>query len=298
MDFPLSALRRLYRAFLGLLPDEWVIQLMYRICYGRFADLRTPKTFSEKTNWRKLHQRDPRFTLYSDKVAVKDEIARLVGREHVVPTLWVGERPEDIPFDSLEPPYVIKVNHGYGSNIFIRRREDVDVESIRRGLRGHLRHPHGLNMRQWGYYDIPRRIIIERMLDIFGGDGPEDYKFFVYHGHAHFIQVNVDRWGRDLLAFYDRGWNKLTLISHRAFQQPLQRPSFLEEMLEIAEKIGSGFDFVRVDLYHASGTVYFGETTFYHSAGYSKPLSGALDMKFGEPWRVVPYPPPQTPKTR
>ena len=111
--------RKAYCLCLGLLPDEWAIQIMYFRNFHRFANLRNPQTFNEKINWRKLHQRDPRFALFADKVAVKDEIAKLAGPEYVIPTLWVGKRPEDIPFDRLDPPYVIKINNGYGSNLYI-----------------------------------------------------------------------------------------------------------------------------------------------------------------------------------
>lgn len=290
-------LREIYHALLALLPDEWAIQLLYFRNFKRFADLRAPRTFSEKTNWRKLHQRDPRFTLYADKAAVKDEVARLIGREHIVPTLWTGERPEDIPFDELTPPYVVKVNHGYGSNLLIRRREDVDRGKVRAALVRALRHPHGRVTRQWAYYDIPRKIVIEPMLDIYGREAPEDYKFFVYHGRAHFVQIIVDRWGKNLVACYDRDWNKMVAPwNSRDIERPVPRPPLLDEMIGIAEKIGASFDFVRVDLYHASNTVFFGEATFYHSAGYSAVITGDLDRVFGEPWTIRPYPPPEAPR--
>ena len=282
-----APVKRLYRALIGLLPDEWAIQIAYLRKFKRFANLRAPRTFNEKINWRKLHQRDPRFTLFADKAAVKDEIARMVGREHVIPTLWTGERPEDIPFDALTPPYVIKVNHGYGSNIFIRHQDDLEEKRrLRAVLHELLRNSHGRAGLEWAYYGIPRKIIIERMLDIFGDGIPEDYKFFVYHGRVHFIQIDVDRWGNGKRAFYDPSWNKLPMTKGRPdIERPIPEPSNLQKMIEIAEKIGSIFDFVRVDLYCASNKVFFGETTFYPGEGFSKMSPGIWDYKFGEPWR-------------
>lgn len=283
-----SPLKILYRAILELLPDKWAIQIIYHRNFDRFADLRAPKTFSEKINWRKLYQRDPRFTLFSDKAAVKDEVARMIGREHIIPTLWEGESPGDLPFDDLAPPYVIKVNHGYGGNIFVRLSDDVDKAKIRAALHHELSRPHGTLTRQWAYHGIHRKILIERMLDILGNGRPEDFKFFVYHGRAHFIQVNVDRWGKDQIAFFDRDWAPIATPSDsRAVDQPIPKPPFLNEMIGIAEKIGSIFDFVRVDLYYASNTVYFGETTFYPSSGYTKVITGPMDEKFGEPWIIT-----------
>lgn len=295
----MKAFKALYHGLLEVLPDEWAIQLIYHRVYGRFADLREPRTFTEKLNWRKLHQRDPRFTLYSDKLLVKEEIARLVGPQHVIPTLWSGERPEDIPFESLVPPYVVKVTHGYGSNILVRRPQDADPARIRADLALKLRTPHGRHTRQWGYEGIKPRIVIERMLDIFGKGEPEDYKFFVYHGRALFIQVNVDRWTKDEYAYYDRDWDLLPAEpSPGLIDRPLPRPSALPEMLSLAERIGAAFDMVRVDLYQESGRVFFGETTFYHTAGYPLGLKGRMDELFGEPWRIESYPPPRAEPTR
>lgn len=70
-------------------------------------------------------------------------------------------------------------------------------------------------------------------------------------------------------------------------EKPLPKPSCFEKMIEIAEKIGSSFDFVRVDLYCEANKVFFGEATFYPSSGYP-PLSPEIwDSKFGEPWNVL-----------
>ena len=74
-----APVKRLYRALIGLLPDEWAIQIAYLRKIQALRESARPRTFNEKINWRKLHQRDPRFTLFADKAAVKDEIARMVG---------------------------------------------------------------------------------------------------------------------------------------------------------------------------------------------------------------------------
>lgn len=286
------AFKAMFRTLLGILPDKWAIQLMHYRRFRRLPNLRAPQTLSEKVNWRKLYQRDPRFTVFVDKVAVKEEIARLVGREHVIPTLWTGERPEDIPFDDISPPYVIKVNHGIGHHIFIRRRDDIDAKKIRAVLKKQLRHSYGRDTRQWAYADIPRRILIERMLEI-GGEIPEDYKFFVYHGRVHFIQVEVNRFTRHEAVFFDRTWTELPGTKNVPNSGKLiSKPSHLEGMIAVAEKIGTLFDFVSVDLYCVSGTVLFGETTFYPGGVYLRMGPAEWDLMFGEPWLIDKADPP------
>ena len=44
-------------------------------------------------------------------------------------------------------------------------------------------------------------------------------------------------------------------------------PDNLSEMIDVAEKLSSGFKFLRVDLYNVKGKIYFGEQTFYPAAG-------------------------------
>src|SRR3569833_1502127 len=119
-----------FRLVTDHLPDAAAVNLIYFRHLGRLPRLARPVTFNEKVTWRKLYQKDCRFPLFTDKIAVKEEIARLLGSQYVVPTLWVGDDPAAIPFDALEPPYVLKVSHSSGGNIFVRRRKDADRDSI------------------------------------------------------------------------------------------------------------------------------------------------------------------------
>src|ERR1044072_1187810 len=108
------------RLLLEKLPDRAAVQLAYLARFRRLPDLTHPKTLNEKLAWRKLYQHDTRFVIFSDKVAVKDEIAKLVGERYVIETLWTGTDPASIPFAVLKPPYVVKTNHGSGKHIFVR----------------------------------------------------------------------------------------------------------------------------------------------------------------------------------
>jgi hypothetical protein len=271
------------------LPDRAAVNSSYYRTFGRLPDLKSPRTFNEKIAWRKLYQRDPRFTLFADKIAVKAEIERLVGARHVIETLWTGEKPEQIPFETLRAPYVVKASHSWDGNFFVRSGADVDRPRVLAGLGERLRTSHAEWSREWAYRGIPRRILVERMIETPGGEPPTDYKFCVYHGRAHFVTVH---WGRDVRPtanFYDRDWNLLPVslgVPNRP--EPVAKPERWEEMLAVAEKIGAEFDFVRVDLYAPPGKVLFGETTFYPGAGNTLFDPPEWDLKLGEPWRVGP----------
>jgi TupA-like ATPgrasp len=279
-------IKQAYALALQHLPDGPAIQLMYARRFKALPNLSAPRTFNEKIAWRKLHQKDPRFPVFADKLRVKDEVARLAGAQYVIETLWSGDRPEDIPFDRLTPPYVIKVSHSSGENIFVHTQADIDRPAIFRSLHKQLAFSHHHRFREWGYKDIPRKILVERMLKTPDGGVPEDYKFFVYGGRTHFIQVDQARFERHARVYYDREWNTLPLTSVYPMGSPGPRPARLDAMLALAEKMGTGFDSVRIDLYDAPEGIKFGEATFYHGAGLEGFSPPEWDRAFGDPWII------------
>jgi hypothetical protein len=279
--------RKVRGSVIDRLPDYAAVYLMYCATFRRLPNLRRPRTFNEKVAWRKLYQRNPQFSIFSDKVAVKAEIAKLVGEEHIIETLWEGSNPEDTPFDSLIPPYVIKVNHSSGANVFIREAQDVDRERIVASMREQLAFSYGHRLREWGYLGIPRKVMIERMVETPSGDVPEDYKFFVYHGRVHFIHFDCDRFRQHKRNLYDRDWNLLPAkLGYPQTSVVVSKPANLDQMIDLAEKIGAQFDFVRVDLYSPPQGIFFGEVAFYPNAGLQAFAPKEWDNKFGEPWRI------------
>ncbi len=275
------------KSVINCLPDYAAVNLVYFRCFGRFPNLRHPRTLSEKIAWRKLYQRDPLFPIFADKVAVKAEIAKLIGAQHVIETLWVGGNAEDIPFDALKPPYVIKVNHSNGGHAFVHIGQDINRGKIVASMREQLGRSYGYRYRQWAYWGIPHKIIVERMIQMPGGDIPDDYKLFTYHGRVHFIQLERDRFGGHRQNHYDREWNLLPVKRiYPPTSEPVSKPENLGEIINLAEKIGAQFDFVRVDLYSPPQGIFFGETTFYPAAGFARFFPKEWDFIFGEPWKI------------
>ena len=278
---------KVYRSVMDRLPDYVLINLTYFRTFRRLPNLRHPRTFTEKIAWRKLYQHNPQFPIFADKVAVKAEIANLIGEQHIIETLWVGDNPEDIPFDALKPPYVIKVNHSSGGNVFIRTAQDIKKDKIVASMRGQLGFSHAHRSREWGYLGIPHKVLVERMVEMPGDDVPEDYKFFAYHGRVHFIEVDYDRFKGHKRNLYDREWNLLPVkLKFPPTSKAICKPVNLGEMINLAEKIGAEFDFVRVDLYSPPQGILFGEVTFYPYSGLQRFIPKDWDNKFGEPWKI------------
>jgi hypothetical protein len=75
--------------------------------FGYWPNLRQPKTFIEKIQWKKLHDRRELLVRTADKFAVRDYV-RAKGLEGIlIPLLWYGTDPKAIPFEQLSERFVV-----------------------------------------------------------------------------------------------------------------------------------------------------------------------------------------------
>ena len=119
--------------------DEAYIKMVYRIHFGVYPDLEHPKTYNEKLNWLKLHDRQPQYTDIVDKYTVKKYISGIIGEEYVVPTLGVWDRFEDIDFDALPNQFVLKCSHDSGGLVICRDKSRLDKAKARRKISASLK---------------------------------------------------------------------------------------------------------------------------------------------------------------
>ena len=242
--------------------------MKYRLVFGERLDLRHPETLSGKIQWLKLYDRNPLYHTLADKCDVKDFVAGLIGEEHIIPTLGVWKRAEDIDFDSLPDRFVLKCTHDSGSAVICRGKSDFDVEAARAGLSAALKADFYKKDREWVYKGLEPRIIAEEYI----GDDPLDYKFFCFDGEPRYMFVASDRSSETeetKFDFFDMEFNRLDIVNgHPNSAAPLDRPEHWEEMKSLARTLSAGLRHVRVDFYEIDGQVYFGEYTFYHWGGF------------------------------
>ncbi|MEF1184546.1 ATP-grasp fold amidoligase family protein [Vibrio sinaloensis] len=275
---------KMFSKIVSFIPLKYRIDLLYYRRFGRFVNFDNPVSFSEKLQVRKLYDRDENLTIAADKIASKDFVKRIATNLYIPETLWIGTNVDDIVFEELPRDYVFKANHTSQTLRIVRSGNHLKLPIMKKLTNNWLKHDQSASLGEWAYKNIPRRVFIEEFLD-FDGQAPDDYKFFVYHGRVHFIQLDSDRFVDHHRNLYDRDWNDLDVdFSHPRKVPSPSRPTFLNEMIEIAEKIGSNFDFIRVDLYFYNNQVTFGELTVYPGAGYEKFPSHKLDIDFGKPW--------------
>lgn len=266
---------------MGILLDRTSVRLAYWWRHGRLPRLDAPALFTEHVQHRKLHDRDPRLPLLADKVAVKVFVAERIGADWIVPTLWQGRV---LPARPVWPtPFVVKSRHGCNHVHIVHGDGHEDWARIRRDARQWMRSRYGTLLNEWLYRHIPRGLLVEPFI----GEGrsvPVDYKFYVFGGRAEYVQVHLGRGSRHRWVVFDRSWRRLSVATADLDVPP---PRALAAMVDAAERLGAGFDFVRVDLYDTAAGPRFGEMTFYPGSGLDRFAPVALDSAMGDHWRAA-----------
>ena len=122
------------------------------------------------------------------------------------------------------------------------------------------------------YRNLKPRIIVEPL--VFGDISPNDYKFFCKDGNVVMIQVDIDRHTNHVRALYQKNWTKHNFsIGYPFNPAQISAPDNLAEMIEVAETLSNGFDYLRVDMYSNNLKVKVGELTNCHGNALEKIVS-------------------------
>ena len=164
-----------------------------------------------------------------------------------------------------------------------------------------------VNSREVFYRNIKRKILIEEYLEEESGGPVIDYKFFVYDGVARFFSVTLRRSvaGERVVIYFERAGRRMPVrvdfhedaregseprTEDRSQKNPLEPftlPANMEQLLDVADGLGRGFDFMRVDLYSPGGRVVFGEFTSLPVGGLRPFDPPVYDRIFGADWKLT-----------
>jgi hypothetical protein len=209
-------------------PDRIMLARRFKREFGRAPNLKNPRTFNEKLLWLMLYYRTPRATRLADKYEVRGYVAERVGPARLNELYGVWDRVSDIDFDTLPDAFVLKVNWGWGANVFCRRRSELDVPKTKEQLAAWMRRSHYWSAREWCYKNIEPRIVCERLLTDDRWGIPPDYKFFCFGGEPRFVKVHTDRFGQHGRGALRSGLAgssiRLWTAFHRASDSPAGQP--------------------------------------------------------------------------
>ena len=291
-NLPAAVLEPLKRAYsdmhyaaMHVVPEEWYLKRQFLKKVGYPLDLDNPKTFNEKLQWLKLHDRNPLYTKMVDKYEAKKYVADIIGEEYIIPTLGVWDHFDEIDFDQLPEQFVLKCTHDSGSIAICKDKATFDKKAakkkLERGLRYNYYYAGGF---EWPYKNVKPRIIAEKFMVDESRTELKDYKIHNFNGKPKIIEVDYDRFREHKQLFFSMEWEKLEYTRSFAVEggRSIDRPQALDEMLELAEKLSNGCSYLRTDFYSIDARLYFGEMTFYPAAGFSAWNPKEIEEKLGD----------------
>lgn len=252
------------------IPDPLYITILYYKNIRKFLNLKSPKTFNEKLQWIKIHDRNPEYTRLVNKYEVRSYIASKIGEKYLITLIGVWDSVFDINFNNLPNKFVLKCNHDSKSTVICRDKSRLDIRMVRNKLDLHLKQNAFWYGREWPYKDVKPCIIAEKYMEDTIGTVLTDYKVLCFNGKAKLIQVHNGRGTQNYTQdFYDIDWNKTNIMQGaRVSQVIFEKPSFLKEMVELSETLAEGTLHSRIDWYFVKGQIYFGEITFFDGSGF------------------------------
>ncbi|MGY1856624.1 ATP-grasp fold amidoligase family protein [Modestobacter sp. SYSU DS0290] len=271
---------RLPAAVVDRLPLPAKRAVLFSRAHGRWP-ARVPRTFTEKVNWRVVHDRRPLIGQLGDKLAMKAYAADVLPALSIPRVLWTGTDVAGLAAADLPARWVLKPNHGtmrvhLGSG-------PPDVGRLRRVTAGWLDEPLYRTRGEWVYSQARRLLLVEEFLGT--GEPPADVKLLVFGGRVRLVQVDTGRFGDHRRRLYTPDWTPVDVTEDVAPGPVTAPPGSLDELVKVAEALGAAFDFVRVDLYDVDGEVWFGELTPYPGGGLDR-FDAGLDELLGSWWQL------------
>lgn len=259
---------------------ENALKIEAGIRFHKKINIDHPITLSDKICYLEFREDNPLVTQCSDKYDVR-EFVRSKGLENIlVPLIGVYNDVEEINFDVLPNQFALKATFGCKMNLICSDKSKLDVDLARKKIDEWLKKGFNRNALEPHYNKIKKRIICERYLE--GVDTILDYKIHCFNGKPKFILVCSERNKGLRLNLYDLNWSPINEIcgKHKPNKQ-IEKPTCLNDMLQIAETLAGDFDFVRVDLYQINQKIYFGELTFTPDGGMLSYYTREFDREMG-----------------
>lgn len=268
------------------LDDVMYLGLKYEQMTGKKLNLNNPKSFNEKLQWLKLHDRKKNYTTMVDKAAVKDYVANIIGKEYIIPTIGVYDSFDEIDFSKLPNQFVIKCTHDSESVIICRDKNKFDIETSRKSINKALKRNYYSNGREWPYKNVKGKIIIEKYMEDKKYKSMRDYKFFCFDGKPYclYLSEGLEEHSTARMSFFDMNFNLIDL--ERSDYAPIEyiptKPINFDLMIDFASKLSRDIPQVRVDFYEINGKLYFGELTFYTCSGFIPFKDEKWNRKLGD----------------
>jgi hypothetical protein len=265
----------------------WRIRQRFRHGFGRPLAEHDPQDQVDKINYRKLYGNHAVYAFLADKYRVREFVRERVGDTYLIPLLGVYDQLTAASFEDLPERFIIKANHGCKWHQIVTDKSRLDVAATARRFNRLLQRRYGRASGEYHYRLIPPRIVIEELLDD-GFGPPVDYDFFCFHDGDRFDHglavVMPD--GKRFAHFAEDGSVAEATCTADELARVADPPNYAE-MLDVAERLSRGFDFLRIDLYNVAGRIYFGEVTCTPAGGTYRPIKNLVRAeRYARLWKL------------
>lgn len=259
-------IKRLHRLFTKLLPYNDSCDFLINYLHFLMSHKRFPKDrmffndvlYKIKNSDEMLN---PIRQFVSDKYLVKDYVRSKVGEKFNVPTIAIFNSFEDLKKFNFPENCCIKPTQASQAVILRKNNDPIDIDQTE--------HWFDLNYykktRERNYKYLIPKVIVEPL--IFNSTDLMDYRFYCYNGQVKLICIDIGKFSSYQRVFYTTDWKKQNFSLHYPlYEGDLDKPSNLDEMITVAEKLSQDLNFVRIDLYSNGNECLVGEITNCHAA--------------------------------
>lgn len=193
-----SFVKKAVRKYLGLISPKLLASVDVYRNMRYWINWKQPRDLNEKILWQSLNSDTSKWTELADKYAVRQYLNEL-GYNELLPTLYgVWENADEIDFDSLPESFILKTNHGSGTNIIVKNKSELNIPETREKMNQWLKLKFGWPYEPH-YLRIKPKIIAEQLLDVnkqsIKTTSLIDYKLFCLDGHVDLIWSCYNRTG-------------------------------------------------------------------------------------------------------
>lgn len=270
----------------SLLPSSVFLIIRFVIKHGYFPNVIFPKNFNEKILAKILFDRSPVLITAADKLNARTFIANTIGDKYLPKLYAVWPSPELIKLDPAWGSVAIKANHGSGFVQLIPNVADANIDKLRKLAATWFKFNFGRALGEWCYQDIKPLVFAEQLLGDGNPDNLIDYKIFCFSGRPRFLKIIKGIKGTTKSYYANLQFEDLHISDGQAplEKEHQQAPPNLDLMLELATRISSNLDMVRVDMYNLNGNIYIGELTNYPQAANARFYPEGADAELGRYW--------------
>lgn len=245
-------------------------KLIHYAQMSHYPNFETPRLWSEYICNRKFYADQQQLAETADKLRSRKYAEQKIGREYLTELYDVVSAESQIDlnrYKSFPIPFIAKPNHA-SERVFLN--EEDNFHKFRKGTSGFLSE-FGNRNNELYYKLISPKLMIEEYLDT-SETGMMEFKFWTFHGKVELIAAtgnirSMKQQQQYHFRLYDRNWQDSNIQVQNCSPYRIEKPEELERMIELAETLAEGWDFIRVDFMKTPDRLVFGELTAVPSGG-------------------------------